>query len=178
MLYTTVKHNPEQERNMAETIKDTAQDEQRIRELVAEMKLYNNPQELEDMKKLMKKNVPFAMRGYLMAYLYVTRGSAAAKPAKPQDKKPQQKQAPENTVSFYINVGKMSKGSARELVDFICEKTGLSSEDIVSVAYKQNYSFVYIRKEKAEGIIEAINGQTYKGRKVKMNYSKEKDGQD
>ena len=162
---------------MAETINDTEKG-RRIRELVEEMKLYNNPQELEEMKKLMKKNVPFMMRGYLLAYLYVTRGGrTAAKPSRQERKAAQPKAAPENSASLYINIGKISKGSAHDMVDFICEKTGLSSEDILSVAYKQNYSFVYIRNDKAEGVIEAVNGQTYKGRKVKMNYSKEKDEQ-
>lgn len=169
---------------------------QRIKELVEEMKLYNNPQELEDMRKLMRKNVPLMMRGYLLAYLYVksTNGAKTARPAweqraekaersertngatdRPEKKQP--KPGLENAVSFYINVGKASKGSAHEMVDFICEKTGLSSEDILSVAYKQNYSFVYINKDKTEGVIEAVTGQTYKGRKVKMNFSKEKDEQ-
>ena len=170
---------------------------QRIKELVEEMKLYNNPQELEDMRKLMRKNVPLMMRGYLLAYLYVKSSSngKTARPAREQradraersertngnPDRPERKQQPkpglENAVSFYINVGKASKGSAHEMVDFICEKTGLSSEDILSVAYKQNYSFVYITKDKAEGVIEAVTGQTYKGRKVKMNFSKEKDEQ-
>lgn len=162
---------------MAETINDTEKG-RRIRELVEEMKLYNNPQELEEMKKLMKKNVPFMMRGYLLAYLYVTRsGRTAAKPAHQERKAAQSKPALDNAVSFYINIGKISKGSAREMVDFICEKSGLAPEDIVSVAYKQNYSFVYIRKDRTDGVIEAVNGQTYKGRKVKMNFSKEKEDQ-
>ena len=161
---------------MAETIKDNQG--RKIQELVQEMKLYNNPQDLEDMKKLMKKNVPFMMRGYLLAYLYVTRGGGNSRTAKPERQKPQQNRpALENATSFYINVGKTSRGSARELVDFICEKTGLSNEDILSVAYKQNYSFVYIRNDKTEGVIEAVTGQTYNGRKVKMNFSKEKDEQ-
>ena len=168
---------------MAETIKDIRG--QKVRELVEEMKLYNNPQELEDMKKIIKKNVPFMMRGYLLAYLYVTRnGGNTARPAKAHgsehkgaEHKAVQKPVLENATPFYINIGKLSKGSAHEMVDFICEKTGLSSEDILSVAYKQNYSFVYIRNDKAEGVIDAVNGQTYKGRKVKMNYSKEKDEQ-
>ncbi len=63
------------------------------------------------------------------------------------------------------------------MVDFICSKSGLAPEDIVSVAYKQNYSFVYIRSDKTDGVIDAVNGQTYKGRKVKMNFSKEKEEQ-
>ena len=163
---------------MSEPIKDNAREDEgrKIRELVAQMKLYNNPQELEDMKKLMKKNVPFTMRGYLLAYLYVTRSGDNSKPSRP-DRKPVQKPSFDNATSFYINVGKLSKGSAKDLSDFICEKTGITEDDIVSIAYKQNYSFVYIRNDKKEGIIEAINGQTYRGRKVKMNYSKEHDEQ-
>ena len=80
-------------------------------------------------------------------------------------------------MKLYINIGKISKGSAHDMVSFICEKSGLDPEDIVSVAYKQNYSFVYIRNDKIEGVIEAVSGQTYKGRKVKMNFSKEKEDQ-
>ena len=161
---------------MAETINDKDAG-QKIKSLVEEMKLYNNPQELEDMKKLMKKNVPLMMRGYLLAYLYVTRnGKNTAKPAH-QERKTQSKPALENATSFYINIGKISKGSAHDMVSFICEKSGLDPEDIVSVAYKQNYSFVYIRNDKIEGVIEAVSGQTYKGRKVKMNFSKEKEDQ-
>ena len=93
------------------------------------------------------------------------------------ERKSTPKPAIENATAFYVNIGKLSKGTAHEMVDFICEKTGLSTEDIISVAYKQNYSFVYIRSDKADGVIEAVNGQTYKGRKVKMNFSKEKDEQ-
>ena len=163
---------------MADSIKDNIRedDAQKIRELVEQMKLYNNPQELEDMKKLMKKNVSFTMRGYLLAYLYITRSGNTQRPQR-QERRPQQKPAVENATSFYINIGKASKSNPRELVDFICEKTGLNSEDILSVAFKQNYSFVYVSNDKKEGIIEAVNGQTFKGRKVKMNYSKEKDEQ-
>ena len=162
---------------MAETIKDT--ESRKIKELVEEMKLYNNPQELEDMKKTMKKNVPFMMRGYLLAYLYVTRGGArTARPERQERQKPQQtRPVLENATSFYINVGQTSRTSAKELAEFVCEKAGLEASDILSVAYKQNYSFVYIRNDKTEGVIEKVTGQTYNGRKVKMNYSKEKDEQ-
>ena len=163
---------------MTEPNKDNMREDEgrRIRELVEQMKLYNNPQELENMKKIMKKNVPFTMRGYLLAYLYITRSGDSPKNQR-QERRPVQKPAIDNATAFYINVGKLSKGSAKDLSDFICEKTSLAPEDIVSIAYKQNYSFVYIRNDKKEGIIEAINGQTYRGRKVKMNYSKERDEQ-
>ena len=166
---------------MAESIADIRG--QKIKELVKEMQLYNNPQEIEEMRKVIKKNVPLLMRGNLLAYLYITRhGNTAdsARPARaqktPEEKKAQAK-ALEDTVSFYISVGKASKSSPKELAQFICEKANISNDAIVAIAYKQNYSFVHIKKEVSEGIIDSINGQLYKGRKVKMNYSKEKDAE-
>ena len=132
------------------------------------------------MKKLMKKNVPFMMRGYLLAYLYVTRTEKPGKPksAEKSENKPQQtRQTFETATAFYINIGKISKCSVHEMTDFICEKANLQSEDIVNVVFKQNYSFVYIVNNKIDGIIEAVTGQTFKGKKVKMNYSKDKDEQ-
>lgn len=165
---------------MAESIADIRG--QKIKELVEEMKLYNNPKELEEMRRVMRKNVPLSMRGYLLAYLYMTRhegpGHAPAQQkTRPQqdERRPAPKQAPENAVSFYINVGKASKGTAKELAEFVCEKANLKADDIVTIAYKPNYSFIYIKKDAANGVIEAVNGQSYKNRKVKMNYSKEKD---
>ena len=161
---------------MAESIADIRG--QKIKELVKEMQLYNNPQEIEEMRKVIKKNVPLLMRGNLLAYLYITRHGASTEQAKPAKF---QKAAParslDNTVSFYISVGKASKSSPKELAEFICEKANISNDAIVAIAYKQNYSFIHVKKEASQGIIEAVNGQLYKGRKVKMNYSKDKDAE-
>jgi len=169
---------------MADSIADIRG--QKIKELVEEMKLYNNPKELEEIRRVMRKNVPLSMRGYLMAYLYMTRYEAQGhssnqhgnRNSRKQDEKRSSanstiKTPIENTVSFYINVGKASKSSPKELAEFICEKASINSSDIVSIAYKPNYSFIYINKDVAEGIIDAVNGQPYKGRKVKINYSKD-----
>ena len=154
---------------MAETVSDVRG--RKIRELVAEMKLYKNAEELEEMKKLIKKNVPFSMRGYFMAYLFLT-SSHSAKPA--VSNKAKEHVVPENSASLYINVGKASRGPAKDLTAFICQTAGISESDILSLAYKQNYSFVYVTSAKAEGIIKKVNGQSFKGRKVKISYSKEK----
>lgn len=167
---------------MAESIADIRG--QKIKELVKEMQLYNNPKEIEEMRKVIKKNVPFLMRGNLLAYLYITRHGASTEQARPSNYQragAEERKAPvrslENTVSFYISVGKASKSSPKELAEFICEKANIPNDAIVAIAYKQNYSFIHIKKEASEGIIEAINGQLYKGRKVKINYSKDKDAE-
>lgn len=165
---------------MADSIADIRG--QKIKELVKEMQLYNNPEEIEEMRKVIRKNVPLLMRGNLLAYLYITRHGDSgehSKTTRVQKAGAEERKAPtkslENTVSFYINVGKSSKSSPKELAQFICEKANISNDSIVAIAYKQNYSFIHVKKEASEGIIGAVNGQTYKGRKVKINFSKDKD---
>lgn len=148
----------------------------KIRALVKEMELYSNPQEIEDLKKLIKKNVPFWRRGYFSAYLYL-KSELPAKPVAKETKKKASRENQEDTVTFYINVGKASHSPAKDLAQFIAESAGLLASDIVSIAYKQNYSFVYIKKAKADHVIDSVNGQTFKGRKVKINYSKEKNAE-
>jgi hypothetical protein len=160
---------------MAESISDIRG--QKIKELVKEMQLYNNPQEIEEMRKVIKKNVPLLMRGNLLAYLYITRHGSTSEQTRPSRAQKAPVRSLENTVAFYISVGKNSKSSPKELAEFICQKANIANDAIVAIAYKQNYSFIHIKKEASEGIIEAINGQLYKGRKVKMNYSKEKDAE-
>lgn len=140
--------------------------ETKIKELVQEVKLYNNPEELEELKKLIKKNVPLSMRGYLLAYLFASSPAGKTRAPRPVS---------ENSTALYVNVGKASRSSARELGTFITETAGLEVSDITGIAYKQNYSFVYVNKDKAEEVIQKVNGATYKGRKIKVNYSKEKD---
>lgn len=151
-------------------------DSNRIKELVEEMKLYNNPELLENMKKEIKKNVPFSMRGYLLAYLYVTSKNYSANPV---DRKSERQKTTntrpeiEGAVSLYTNVGKLSKGSARDLAAFICEEAQISDADILSISYKQNYSFVYVKQEIAQKVLDSLNGKTYRGRKVKADFSKD-----
>lgn len=148
----------------------------KIKALVEEMKLYNNPQELEDLKKEIKKNVPFSMRGYFMAYLYRTSKFYTA-PAGEAKSKVARESRPElaDAQSLYINVGKQSHCSPKDLAKFVSETAKIDNSSILSIAFKQSYSFVYVPKKQAQAVIDAVNGQSFKGRKVKINYSKEKD---
>ena len=131
-----------------------------IKALVEEMKLYNNPEELEKTRSYIRKNVPLSMRGYLLAYLYI--------------KMPHAKRH-ENGSSLYINVGKASRSNPKELAAFIVSESGISDSDILGVSFRQNYSFVNVNKDLAKAIIEKLNGKEFRGRKVKINFSKEKE---
>ena len=42
---------------------------EKIKDIVNSIKIDSNPEELDMLKKLIKKNVPFTLRGYFSAYL-------------------------------------------------------------------------------------------------------------
>jgi len=134
-----------------------------IKALVEEMKLYNNPEELEKTRSFIRKNVPLSMRGYLLAYLYIKMPHSSRR---------------EQTLggsSLYVNVGKASRSNSKELAAFIVSESGISESDILGISFRQNYSFVNVKTDLAKTIIEKVNGKEFRGRKVKINFSKEKE---
>lgn len=151
-----------------------------IRNLVAEIKLYNNPQELEDLRKLIRKNVPFTMRGYFSAYLYLkAEGSLNSRRPRPRNQgRPAEHGAKNNDgSSLYINVGRQSRATAKDLAAFVCKESGIESSQILSIVFKQNFSFVIVDPAVAEKVVSEVNGKEFKGRKVKMSPSKEKNAE-
>ncbi|MCR4675926.1 MAG: DbpA RNA binding domain-containing protein [Sphaerochaetaceae bacterium] len=143
-----------------------------IREAVAEMKLYNNPQELEDLRKMIRKNVPLTMRGYLLAYLYL-KSEGLLNSKKPRQARAAAKPAAQG-ASLYINVGRQSRATAKDLAAFVCKESGIESTQILSIVFKQNFSFITVPENVAEKVVSSVNGKEFKGRKVKMSPSKEK----
>ncbi|MBK5201002.1 MAG: DbpA RNA binding domain-containing protein [Spirochaetaceae bacterium] len=71
----------------------------KIQLLAGKTKVYGDPDELETYKKLIKKNVPWHLRGYLMAYL-LKEVMNPEKPARVQKPRPQRKPRIKNMEPF------------------------------------------------------------------------------
>ena len=147
---------------------------ERIKKEFADTKAYNNPEEIEQAKKLIKKTVPFTMRANFSAYLLIDLLGNQQQKRPERAQKRIRRAEPDNAKTFYINVGKFSKTTGKELAQFIITEAALQPEDLVSLIFKQNYSFFSIINEKEAGVIDALNGKTYQGRKLKVNYGKSK----
>ena len=175
----------------------------KIKELAASVRTDSNPEELDVLRKLIKKNVPFMLRGYFSAYLLREltrkpqrreRPERAAKkefrkPEKPVQKeqapaeKPQAEQSaapaprkqpkvlPEGAKTLYINLGKMGRIYAKDLVELICADTGITRDDIYMVRVHDKYSFVSMSEENCNKAIESLLGKVIKGRTVQINIS-------
>jgi len=164
----------------------------KIQILAGKTKTDQNPEELEHLKKLIRKNVPFTLRKYFMAYLLreimhgeqnhaQQRRSApaprqeAAKDASQQasEAKPErvEKPLPEGAKTLYLNIGKMKRLYAKELSQIFQDQIGVTKDDIYAIRIHDKYSFVSMSQENCEKAIAKMNGMDIKGRTVAINYS-------
>lgn len=168
---------------------------ERIQSLVSAVRDDNNPEELERIKKIIKKNVPFTLRGYFSAYLLKLLASPssrakapvreyreAKKPqqqnATPQqvkeeksEKKPQQRIIPQDAKTLYINLGKIGHVYARDLVSLFANEAGISKDEIYLIRLHDKYSFVTVSEANCAKAIEALQGKSYKNRTIQINIS-------
>lgn len=168
---------------------------ERIQSLVSAVRADNNPEELERIKKIIKKNVPFTLRGYFSAYLLrllaspsprakapVREYREAKKPqqqnATPQqvkeeksEKKPQQRVIPQDAKTLYINLGKIGHVYARDLVSLFANEAGISKDEIYLIRLHDKYSFVTVSEANCAKAIEALQGKNYKNRTIQINIS-------
>ncbi len=176
----------------------------KIKDMAASVRTDSNPEELDVLRKLIKKNVPFMLRGYFSAYLLreltkkpqrreraerapkkefrksekpVQKEQSAAPAEKPQAEqtapapKKQPKVLPEGAKTLYINLGKMGRIYAKDLVELICADTGITKDDIYMVRVHDKYSFVSMSEENCNKAIESLLGKVIKGRTVQINIS-------
>lgn len=172
----------------------------KIQMLIAKLSIDSNPEELESLRKIIKKNVPLFRRGYFTAYLLrellgsdksSSPKSRAAQPKKsgaaPSDEKPvrtkkqppkraqNQKrkgpEVPEGARTLYLNIGKMRRLYAKELSQIFQDQLGISREELYSIRVHDKYSFITLPEAYAEQAIEKMNGLDIRGRTASISYS-------
>lgn len=159
-----------------------------IQVLSGKTKADPSPDELESLRKLIKKNVPFTLRGYFMAYLLreilqanTPRRDQGRQQARPKatartdaDKsRPQSRQrtVPEGSRTLYLNIGKMKRLYAKELSQILQDELSIGRDDIHSIRIHDKYSFITMSEEHCEKAIEKLNGMDIKGRTAAISYS-------
>lgn len=177
----------------------------KIQLIVSRIKSDSNPEELDRLKKIYKKNVPFSLRGYFTAYLLreaegkAERRNDRARDQRKRDKeqKPQrvEKRAekkpaapvkkenaevreerkprviPEGAKTLYVNLGKMGRIYARDLINLLMDGTGITKDDIFSIKVHDKYSFVTMSEDNCNKAIAALLGKDVNGRTVQINIS-------
>ena len=80
--------------------------------------------------------------------------------------------AEEESKRLFFSAGRSRRVYPREILGLINTKTAIPKEDIGAIRILDNYSFVQVRDTVAEQIIEALNGQIFRGRPLTVNYAK------
>ncbi len=145
----------------------------KIQLLIKEIEKDANPEDLNVLKHMIKKNVPFYRRGYVTAFLLraYLQGTGSEK----SSHRSSRTQIPaEDTATLFFGIGKNRRTYPKDIARLLKTEAALHNEDIASIKTLENYSFVSVHKDKAPQAIEKLNGFTYKGRTLIVNYAKSK----
>jgi len=78
----------------------------------------------------------------------------------------------EESVRLFISIGRNRKVFPREILALINAKAKIDREDIGAIRVLDNYSFVQIRTSAADAVIQTLNGQSFRGRTLTVNYAR------
>ncbi|MBQ6780820.1 MAG: DbpA RNA binding domain-containing protein [Treponema sp.] len=176
-------------------------------------KVESDPETLEELKKVFKKNVPLTRRSYVAAYLlkqcsgsimrfnarnrfdnvredfhgrmeerrpnrYEQRADHAPMGEhsdEPRERMPRVQIDPSLATSVFVSIGRNRRVFPRDLVGLFCSVAGIERERIGDIKVLANYSFVQVYTEDAQKVIDALNGYDYRGRKLSVNLSRQKE---
>ncbi len=172
----------------------------KIQELAKCTKLDKDPEELDELKRLIKKNVPFTLRGYFSAYLLrelltnnkskanskssrknvegrfqttFTEKQKAVKPASTSENKENREEHTDGKT-LYLNIGKIKHLYAKDLAKLLQNELGITREDIYFLKVHDKYSFITMNEENCNKAIERLNGKEINGRVAQINFSNKK----
>jgi hypothetical protein len=149
-----------------------------------------DPHLLNEYRSLIRKNVSFFSRSYMAAYLLMRlegglpaqsagRRRRTEKPPKEESRIGPARYLPEEeSVRLFISIGRNRKVYPREIIGLISTNTGADRDDIGNIRILDNYSFVQVKTGAADGIIEALNGQQFRGRMLTVNYARNRKEED
>ena len=140
-----------------------------------------DPVILSKYRRLFKKEFSIFRRSWAAAWLLMhfdQNGGADIKPVLHEKKNDEQNNSlsEDESKRLFISVGRNRHLYPKEILSLIGSKASVSSEDIGVIRILDNYSFVQVRENQAQRIIDALNGQQFRGRTLTVNFAKPKNG--
>ncbi|MBN2441901.1 MAG: DEAD/DEAH box helicase [Spirochaetales bacterium] len=131
--------------------------------IVKRIKEDEDPETLNMYSKILKKNIPFFLRSYALAFLF--KESLSKRTHKQKS----------STTSLFISVGKNRRVFPPDLVTLLTESLKIKRVEIKDIKILDNYSFVEISTRYASKAISLLNGKEFKGKKLSVNYARKKE---
>ena len=133
---------------------------QQLRDVVHRIHEDEDPVELNQYKRFIKKHVSIFNRAYFTAYLFKQWAGGSASSS--------------TRTSIFVSAGRNKRVHARDLVTLFTSTDGVTRDDIGQVKVLDNYSFVELETAKAKQAIDALNGSDFRGRKLTVNHARRK----
>lgn len=199
-----------------------------LKDVLSRVESDSDPDSLNTLKKLFKKNIPFSRRMYVAAYLVkqanggyrgnrfnkndrfshdrndrsfdrrnerTQRPSRNDKTEKFADRSDRTEHAEHSVehetehteraprvqidaslaTTIFIGIGRNRRVYPRDLVGLLVSVAGLDRERIGDIRVLANYSFIQLFTEDCEKAIAALNGYDYRGRKLSVSYSRQRE---
>ncbi len=83
---------------------------------------------------------------------------------------------PSVAVTIFISIGRNRRVYPKDLIGLLVSVAGLERDRIGDIRVLANYSFIQLFAEDSEKVISALNGYDYRGRKLAVSYSRQRDG--
>ncbi|MDC7234516.1 MAG: DbpA RNA binding domain-containing protein [Spirochaetales bacterium] len=137
-----------------------------IENLIDQVKNQEDPDVLNAYKKAFKKQVPFALRSWVTAYMLKEMGK----------KKGGNRRTIADGASIFVSIGRNRKVFPKDLVHLFVNTGKVDRDSIGEIKILDNYSFITISRSAAESAIDNLDGIDYRGRKLTVNFAKKKAG--
>lgn len=153
-----------------------------VTQALESVKIADDPEELDRYRKLFRQNVPFTMRSYVASFLakQLVLGGKFASGAKNSNSpfhqaKPKIILGKDEAKVLFFSIGRKRGVSPKDIITLIMQNTSVPREHIGEIKLLDNYCFVQIMKENAEGVIAGLNNSRYRGRPLSVSYATNKE---
>ncbi len=144
----------------------------KLKSIITQIKEEEDPDVLNKYKKLIKKSVPFHLRGYVGAYFF----KKALEGQLGQPGQSGQKTQPSaNMQTIFVSIGKNRKVFPRDLVRLFRKSLDIEQNEIGNIKVLDNYSFIDIPKRVASKAIKDMDGMEFRGRNITVNFARKKE---
>ena len=160
--------------------------ENQIKSIIRAIHEDEDPIELTEYKRFIKRHTSVFNRAYVAAYLLKhaspgsqrrssksARSSASSTPSPSSGGGSRNEEDP-NKTSVFVSIGRSKRVRPGDLVTFFTSVDGLTNDDLGQIKVLDNYSFVEVAKEKASSAIDKLNGAEFRGRKLTVNFARRK----
>jgi ATP-dependent RNA helicase DeaD len=134
----------------------------KVKSIVNRIRHDEDAAELNHYRKLIRKNVPFTLRGYFSALLF--------------------KEALGNTVrvndpfkTIFVSIGRNRRVFPRDLSKLFTQTLDIPPADVGSIKVLDNYSFIDIPASHAQAALDQLDGTEFHGRKITVNFARKKE---